>query len=636
MAKLLLKPVGGTVDNKIRSKELHNRTIQLAYLTLLTIFANIPLDIVNKNWEDLIYLSVTTLLLFATVVLSKKGKDKEAASILIMTISLLSLLLVWNGDGLYDLSLLIFPTILIFSGLLGTFRISIFLVILFSINILLLGYAESNNLIIFSATSHGLTRALPILIIFIATASTIGILSNDYKTLFEKLKGEVKKVNDSKDEIHFIANHDSLTSLPNRTLAVDRFNHAKKLVLRNNPENKIALIYIDLDDFKMINESLGHDSGDEYLVAVSNKLKQSVRDCDTVCRLGGDEFLIIAEEITDVKDVSTIATSILKKLAESVSILNHDLSYTGSIGISIFPTDGADYDELVKKADIAMYRSKDDGRNAFHFYNSSMNVSVLERISLLEDLRVAVKNKEFFLAYQPVVDINTEKIIGAEALIRWPHKDRGFVSPEEFISVAEKSGLIVEIGAWVLEQACLDSYNIQEEIDPDFHIAINVSPVQISRDNFPKRVVEVLEKYPLNDKTLEFELTESEMVSDSPIFNETLSFFKENDIAISIDDFGTGYSNLSYLQNIKASKLKVDRCFVADIDTSSDNNSIVCAVGSMSKGLKMKTVAEGIERKEELAVIREIGLTYGQGYYWSKPVKIDEFRALLKKSTPKI
>jgi EAL domain-containing protein (putative c-di-GMP-specific phosphodiesterase class I) len=260
-----------------------------------------------------------------------------------------------------------------------------------------------------------------------------------------------------------------------------------------------------------------------------------------------------------------------------------------------------------------------------------MNTSVLESIELVEDMKNAIENNEFIVYYQPVVEILTGKIIGAEALVRWIHPIKGFLPPDMFISIAEKSGLIVELGEWVLKQACLDTMAIQNSIMKDFFIAVNVSPVQIKRDDFIPRVESVLSRYPLTKGTLELELTESGLVSDSEVFNNALEFFTENNISISIDDFGTGYSNLSYLQRINASKLKIDRCFVTDIGDHTNNRAIVSAISSMSAGLTLRTVAEGVESLEELMVLQGMDITYGQGYYWSRPVPIDDFRELLLK-----
>lgn len=299
------------------------------------------------------------------------------------------------------------------------------------------------------------------------------------------------------------------------------------------------------------------------------------------------------------------------------------------MGISSYPKDAAEYDDLVQKADIAMYRSKESGRNTFHYYNESMNKMVEERINLLADLKDALSKNQFFLAYQPIVDITSNKIVGAEALIRWNHPTKGLIPPFKFIPAAEKSGFIIELGAWIFQQACKDLYYIQTNINPAFKLAINVSSVQLQRNKFNETIEQAMKNYLFTPGSLEIELTESGLISDSKEFQNSLEFLHEKNINLAIDDFGTGYSNLSYLKRIKAYKLKIDMSFVQNLHKDAENQSIVKTIQSLSEGLHLKSVAEGIETEEELEVIKKIGVHLGQGYLWSKPLPLDDFTKLL-------
>lgn len=615
-----------TYKDEIISK----RTNQINWLILIAVSGNLIIDIARKAWISSSLLGITVFFLIGIFQLIKKRKQKLAAEILISGLTILVFSVIWfTGGGLYDLALLAVPSILIFSAILRALNI-FKMVFFFSIaNILLIGIFEDLGFVSFNISIHGTTRAVAILFIFVVTGIALLTLAKDYRELMQKLKDEIQNVNKTKDDLEYQAHHDPLTLLPNRALARDRFEHAKRLLIRQKSSNHILLIYIDLDDFKIINDSLGHEAGDRYLQTISQRLCQSVRDCDTVCRLGGDEFLIIIEGIKDDQETSNIAQNILATLLKPVKLEDKDISSGGSMGISSYPKDATEYDELVQKADIAMYRSKESGRNTFHYFNESMNQMVEDRINLLEDLKEALDKGQFFLAYQPIVDIKNNKIIGAEALIRWNHPERGLIPPFKFIPAAEKSGFIIELGTWILQQACRDLYFIQTNVNPSFNLAINVSSVQLQRNNFNQTVEEAMKDYLFTPGSLEIELTESGLITDSKEFQNSLEFLHAKNINLAIDDFGTGYSNLSYLKRIKAYKLKIDMSFVQGLHNDSENQSIVQTIQSLSEGLHLKSVAEGIETQEELEVIKRIGVNLGQGYLWSKPLPINDFMKLL-------
>ncbi|BCD96108.1 putative bifunctional diguanylate cyclase/phosphodiesterase [Marinagarivorans cellulosilyticus] len=612
------------------SSILERRAAQLTLLALGGAVAIGAVTLVEQNWLPLFMLLASLPFLGACFWLAQKKQTKAASELLIWTLATLALSILWVSNGHYDSGLMGLPCILIFAAMVGSRRSFTILLIVFIANIFAMGYAQQSGLLTFNNSFNDATRPVTTAIILLISGLAVRLLINDYVNTIHNLNSENVKVRESEKAIAFLANHDNLTELPNRTLASDRFEQAVQRAARTHSDKKIALIFIDLDDFKAINDSLGHETGDRYLVAIAERLRDATRASDTVCRLGGDEFLLILEGLSDERDVSNIATVIQERVSRPVITGQHKLVCSASIGISVYPNDGERYDELVKKADIAMYRSKDLGRNTFHYYNSSMNSDALERMQLLEDLRTALKDDELYVEYQPIVLLETGKIIGAEALVRWQHPKRGLIRPDIFIPLAEKSGLIVDIGAWVLERACRDISGLQSKYFPEFRVAVNVSTIQLKRDDFKKRVKKILADVPISPNSLELEITESELLSDSPEFDESVEQLKLMGISLAIDDFGTGYSNLGYVQKIKVAKLKIDRSFVHGIEGNSDNQAIVRAVHNIADGLIMNTVAEGVENAEELLFLKELGITHGQGYLWSRPVSIKSLIRLLQ------
>ncbi|HEY7771822.1 MAG TPA: EAL domain-containing protein [Marinagarivorans sp.] len=609
---------------------LERRATQLILIALSATLTICLVAYFKKSWVPLFMLMGSVPLLMGCYWLAVKKRTQLAAEALIWILAILAISILWVSNGHYDAGLMGLPCILIFAAMVGSQRSFNAVLILFVLNILAMGYAQNSGLIVFNQSFHDTSRPITTIIILLVSGLAVRLLINDYINTIRNLNSENVKVKESEKAIAFLANHDNLTELPNRTLASDRFEQAVQRLTRNNSNKKIALIFIDLDDFKTINDSLGHETGDRYLVAIAERLRDATRASDTVCRLGGDEFLLILDGLSDERDVSNIAATIQERVSRPVITGQHKLVCSASIGISVYPNDGIRYDELVKKADIAMYRSKEVGRNTFHYYSPSMNSDALERMQLLEDLRTALKHDELYVEYQPIVLLNTGKIVGAEALVRWQHPERGLIRPDIFIPLAEKSGLIVEIGAWVLERACRDIARLQQKYSPEFRVAVNVSTIQLKRDDFKERVKAILAEVPIAPNSLELEITESELLSDSPEFDEAVEQLKMMGISLAIDDFGTGYSNLGYVQKIKVAKLKIDRSFVTGIEGNLDNQAIVRAVHNIADGLIMSTVAEGVESAQELQFLKQLGITHGQGYLWSRPISIKSLIRLLQ------
>jgi diguanylate cyclase (GGDEF)-like protein len=432
----------------------------------------------------------------------------------------------------------------------------------------------------------------------------------------------------AEDRIEFLAHHDPLTGLPNRILLRDRFETALAQAARNRA--KVALIFLDIDHFKAVNDSLGHPAGDVLLRQVAARLKGCVRASDTVCRQGGDEFLLLVVPVPDPRAASVVAEKVLQVLREPVELEGHSLAVGASIGISVFPDDGDNFDTLLQKADMAMYEAKAAGRNGYRFFSSEMNANALERLNMQNRLRRALERDEFQLHYQPQVDLDSGRIIGMEALLRWTSPDLGPVSPGKFIPIAEESGLIVQIGAWVLRTACRQNRSWQARGLPEVPVAVNLSALQFARGDLLDTVERALDDSRLPARFLELELTESILLHDADNIMASLRRLKNLGIKLSIDDFGTGYSSLSYLKRLAVDKLKIDQSFVRDIASDPDDAAIVRAIIQMGHSLKLRTIAEGVESADQLAFLRAEGCEEGQGYLFGRPIPAAEMERLLK------
>jgi diguanylate cyclase (GGDEF)-like protein/PAS domain S-box-containing protein len=423
------------------------------------------------------------------------------------------------------------------------------------------------------------------------------------------------------------AQHDVVTNLPNRLLLNDRITQSIALARRQS--RPIAVIFLDLDRFKYINDSLGHATGDKLLQSVSKRLLAGVRGSDTVSRLGGDEFVILLSEIAYPEDAATSANKILHSLSVRHSIEGQDLDIDGSIGISVYPEDGEDAETLIKNADTAMYHAKENGRNNFQFFKTEMNTKAVERQSLEGSLRRALERKEFLLHYQPRVNLETGEITGVEALIRWRQPDRGLVPPSQFVPIAEDCGLIIQIGSWVLREACRQARAWQDAGLPLVPITVNVSAVEFRDKGFVESVRRTLSETGLEARYLGLELTEGVLMEDAESTASVLQELKAMGVHLAVDDFGTGYSSLSYLRQFPIDVLKIDQSFVNQITADPDDSSIVSAIINMGKSLKHLVVAEGIETQEQRAYLQAQSCAEGQGYLFSRPLAAAQFAQLL-------
>jgi diguanylate cyclase (GGDEF)-like protein/PAS domain S-box-containing protein len=448
---------------------------------------------------------------------------------------------------------------------------------------------------------------------------------------FVRVFTDISELKASQRQLEAMATIDALTALPNRFYFKDQL---ERLLAQSQREpRQFALLFIDLDNFKSINDSLGHAVGDDVLVETAKRLRNCVRASDTVARLGGDEFTILLSQIRSTRAPELVAEQVFKALAAPFTIAGNEHFLTASIGIAVYPADGASADKLLRNADTAMYRAKDSGRGCYAYFEKQMTVAARRRVELERELRRAIENGEFSLCYQPKLDLRTGRFAGAEALLRWDVPDRGRRAPMEFIPLAEETGLIVPIGEWVLREACRQCVAWRKEGIELPHIAVNVSARQFKQRGFVEHVRSIIHAEGIAPHCLELEITESLLIDSISDVEETLHELNSLGISLSLDDFGTGYSSLAYLRRFPIKAVKIDRSFVSDLDTSNDARAIATAIIAMAHALDKQVVAEGVETKTQLMLLARMKCDHIQGYYYSKPLTPIEFSQFFTKTT---
>ena len=455
----------------------------------------------------------------------------------------------------------------------------------------------------------------------------LGSLFDSFNEMLTEIEIRDQELMSSEANLEYLANHDPLTQVANRLLFHDRLEHS--LARAKRMKSRLAVLFIDLDRFKNINDSLGHDIGDKVLCVVVERLNVLVRDADTLARVGGDEFVIILDQIKKANDVGRYVQKLLREMSQTIEIADQKVHVTASVGVSLYPENGEDADSLMRTADIAMYQTKNNGGNHYQFYSPDMNIDARESLLLENQLREALQKKQLVLYYQPQIDLKTGRLVGFEALIRWNHPEIGIVSPLDFIPLAEESGLIVPIGEWVLYAACKQMKKIQEKWQLPLTIAVNLSARQFIHPSLVQTVAEVLYRTKLKPRCLELEITESMVMGNIDQSISKMNEFKKMGVQLAIDDFGTGYSSLEYLKKFPLSKLKIDQSFVRELGTDSNDTAIVNSVIALGKSMSLEVIAEGIETIEQLDLLKKEGCDQGQGYLFSKPLPFSDVSPLL-------
>lgn len=432
---------------------------------------------------------------------------------------------------------------------------------------------------------------------------------------------------ETQERIFYLAHHDVLTDLPNRVLLFDRLEQAIYRAVRN--EHMFSVMFLDLDRFKVINDTLGHDTGDLVLQKVAKRLRKALRASDTIARLGGDEFAVLLEDLNSLEHAQKIAENLIEVLSQPIIIDERELFITTSIGISTFPADGSDAKSLLKNADIAMYQAKHLGKNTYQSYNKEMNVLTDRHFTLETELRHALENDQFEVYYQPKIDLPSQTLIGSEALLRWVHPEMGIISPVDFIPLLEETGMIIEVGEWVIQAVCKDIIQWLEAGLKPGAVAINLSVRQFSSPNIENTIINIIDHYEIPPELIEIEITESLLIKNQNNAHRVLDAFRNKGFTLALDDFGTGYSSLSYLKRFPIDVIKIDRSFIKDLPGDEDDTALVSTIVAMAKALKLKTVAEGIETQEQYQHLYEQGCDIGQGFLMSRPIAYPEFTQYL-------
>lgn len=604
------------------------RVGQILRLALAGIALSVAHHAIAQNWRTVGIFLLGALGLLLSQVLLRRDLPQAATSLMLAVLTVMMLTFVWLNQGLRDPAVLALPGILVFAAMLGARRLFVSLLLIMLLALAGLTLANVQGWHVNQVKPVRLSSLIDIAAILSVIGFAVWLMAGDLRRALSRLESENQQVRLSQGRIEYLAHHDALTGLPNRVLARERF--AQTIALAERAQTEAALLFLDLDNFKTINDSLGHAAGDELLRQASRRLSQWVRSSDTVCRQGGDEFLVILGGMPDGDAIADVAVKLTQLLTDPYKLGGLDVTVTSSIGIALFPEDGADFDTLLKKADMAMYRAKESGRNAFRFFDTEMNSSVVEHLHLISGMRQALASQEFTLHYQPQFDLASGAVVGAEALLRWRHPELGLIPPGKFIPVAEKSGLIIDIGAWVLQEACRQGVAWQAQGLGELLLSVNLSPVQFRRGDIERVVLNALDESGLPAGHLDLEMTESLLIDDSSQLSELLTRLRALGLSFSIDDFGTGYSNLGYLKRFEVERLKIDQSFIRRLTEQPHDEAIVRAIIQMAHSLKLTTVAEGIEDAATLARLRELGCDRGQGFYWSPALPAEEFAAYVR------
>lgn len=602
------------------------RLVQIALLVMSGMGVALVLYAIKGSWDVVVPLAVAEVFLAACLWLNARGHTDAANTLLVGAITVAMCMLIWLAEGLHDAALFTFPVLLILGGLLlrpGAFGVLLASQIVFLVLLTLATEVWGWRVNATPSSPYELLRDVST--ILLVGGAAVGMVVMDLHRLLAHLRVQVLQQDVAQKELTYLSQHDGLTGLPNRAMGRQMLGQAIEHAARRNLG--VALLFVDLDHFKHVNDTLGHDAGDEFLRQIALRLSAAVRGADIVARHGGDEFTMALTDVADAQDASTVATNLLRSLEEPLTVKGHELQAGCSIGIALFPQDGQDYEALLRAADVAMYQAKESGRNAFRFYSEAMNAQHQHAMTLAGELRTALARNEFVLHYQPIVNLADGALVGAEALVRWQHPTRGLLAPDQFIGAAEKTGLIVGVGEWVLREACRQMREWQDAGLHAFAVAVNLSPVQFRRGEVETVVAQALAQSGLPAHSLELEIVESTLIEDTEKFILSLERIKALGVKIAIDDFGTGYSNLGYLQRFAVDKLKIDRSFVMHVTTDAQQCALVEAIVQMARSLSLTTTAEGIEDDAVRKVLLDLGCVQGQGYHFARPLPAKDFQA---------
>ena len=597
--------------------------INAAFLGKGSVFA----DNITGLRPDIGILLTATMLMSIVLVLLRYGRSALARGVYLWVCVIAMVAVTWWEGGLYSLAILAFPLIFIFAALFSEFKQFFSVFIFSSVMIVMLGlnhiynwYPAPPEMMV-----HGFPRIVGGLVITTVSGCVAWLLGQDMKVSLTDLQHENQRVIESQEVIRQLAETDNLTGLLNRNAAKECYE--QMLMSLKGKDEHVVFYFIDLDNFKDINDLFDHHAGDQLLITIANRLKSMVDPNDVACRLGGDEFVVFAK--TDASyDFDGFAKKLIHAVAQPHSIVGTEAEVTASIGITVVNNTVSSFDDVRKKADMAMYKAKESGKNKYHYYSEELDKEYMRNLNIINGLKDALSNNLLDLHFQPKMNLTSNTVAGAEALLRWSRGNPQAVMPDEFIPIIESTELIHDIGAWVIQESCRACRGWHDAGYP-IKVAANVSALQLTRANFYEVVVDALDKYDLAPSCLEIELTEHLLIQENKLVKNQLDALKSLGVSLSIDDFGTGYSNMNYLTRLKVDALKLDKSFISQISTSEDYLVIVTAIIRMAQVLGMEVVAEGIEIDSERKLLLGLDCDYAQGYLWSKAIPDEQFIELL-------
>lgn len=603
------------------------RLLQICGVSALGLLASV---LISRGIAFNIFSAGLLSLVFAFL-LAYKNRVQASSFVLLSSMSAMLFALALVGAGLFDIAIIGYPCLLIFAAILGGVGLFGTLLTLTIIQCSVLVWLNLGGHVVPSTPRLSWEHLIFVQVIFIITGFSVYVLVRDIKRLMASLQEENEKVQLSREQIQHLAHHDPLTHLPNRLHGELLFQRLLKESHQN--QTQLAMLFLDLDNFKPVNDALGHVAGDILLEELAQRLSALLSDGQHLIRFGGDEFLVLTPcsgNCENNHELKRFVDALLTACATEFDVLQNRVVVSSSIGIAIAPNDGEHFKELCRKADIAMYKAKSDGRNTYSYYSPEQDALSEERFTLLQKLRNAVDTSAFELYYQPIIDLRSGQCTSLEALLRWPQTDGSIVGPDIFIPLAESAGVINELGNWVIKEACLFCAKQRQNGFPEMRIAVNISALQFNDGMLKSYVEEALATAKLPADALELELTESLFLNESSAILQQLSALTDMGITISIDDFGTGYSNLAYLRKFNASTLKIDRSFIHPLTSDDNDVPLVQAMITMATSLGMHTIAEGIEDEATKQMLIDMGCQFGQGYHWSKPLNEQEITDKLR------
>ncbi len=619
--------VNQTVSYESMQQLKIKRLLQISTSTLLGLL--LALSFASGGVKLILICGCIALVVSAGLAFAQK--PLSSAYILLWSMTIMLTTLAFYSGGIRDLAVLGYPGVLVFAAILGDLSLFISLAgaILMSCSGLvafaIFGWYQPH------IPATGWNSLVYVCVILAVSGFSVYLLSRDLHRLMRALQLENIRVHESQQELLRLTQHDQLTGLPNRSMAEPAF----KQLLHDcqQRQERLVMLFLDLDYFKPVNDSLGHSAGDLLLQQLAMRLQQNLSPADFICRFGGDEFLCLFPGIASDAEVIAHAENLLKQTSRHFDILQTQVEISGSVGIVVVPRDGVEFSSLLKKADMAMFQAKNSGRNSWRFYDEAMDKANVDKFNLLQKLRQALKEQQFQLYYQPKINLQTGQIFSAEALVRWPQPDGSFISPSQFINLCEESGLINELGHWVLVEACKACKRWQQSGFNAMTVAVNLSFVQFRDGLLEQKVQQALREAGLAAKDLELELTESLLIGEGDLISQQLARLGELGVSFAIDDFGTGYSNLGYLRRFNATTLKIDQSFIRSLCLSDRDEPLVHAIIQMGHSLGLQIVAEGVEDEATLQRLIDLGCDAAQGYYWAKPLEESEFLKLLGRSS---